>query len=170
VTQATTASRDLAARWVILPARIATMCGLSLLLAVGVNAVSPAGIAWDRLPVSAMERDLAAMGVETVSTSQAQAVLQAGTHLVLDARQANAFAMGHLPGAISCPADDASSLALFQPLLSHEQPILVYCSSSSCDDAQRLAEQLVEQGCRHVTVYVGGVRAWQAAGLILVKH
>lgn len=147
--------------------RAAALVGLAALLASAGNAVSPRGIAWAGERVSPVERRAKALGLDTIDTDGVLAITRSGSHLILDARSADAFSAGHLPTAISCPADNAAALAMLQPLMGPGQPVLVYCSGAACDDSLQLAELIAEHELGDVTLYVGGVEAWRAAHLSL---
>jgi rhodanese-related sulfurtransferase len=94
----------------------------------------------------------------------------AGGALVVDAREAPEYATGHVPGAVHLSYNDA----LGEPerigrLGEGPRPIVVYCSSVSCDLARDLAKFLIENGKRRVLVYEGGFAEWSAAGHAVEK-
>lgn len=149
--------------------RVAILVAVAAGLAAGANAVSPSGISWSAMPMSPVEAKSLELGIVVVDTAGVQSRLQAGTHLVLDARPRDAFEQGHLPGAVSCPSGDDRTLGMLQPLMGPGQPVLVYCSGSACDDSLELAETLAALELGEVELYVGGVQAWTAAGLELQR-
>ena len=107
-----------------------------------------------------------AAGVDLVSLEQAQAMVLAGRVLVLDARSPGDFDAGHLPGAVSFPnATRNESYYELAALLQPEQPLLVYCSSKTCDDALQLALFLREQGSQKIHLFADGFQVWRDAGL-----
>ncbi len=61
-----------------------------------------------------------------ISQAEFRKALAAGEILVLDVRDAQAYANGHIPGAISIPLTDLSSHA--QELKAEKRPIVTYCS------------------------------------------
>lgn len=81
--------------------------------------------------------------------------------VIIDARDRNAYAAGHIKGAISLPLMEASSLV---PELSGRVPkeavLVVYCNGYACEDSVDLGKQLLSAG--YVTVYYfdGGFPAW----------
>jgi rhodanese-related sulfurtransferase len=107
----------------------------------------------------------AAPSPTVMSPSEASSLCGLPSVVIADTRPANAFAEGHVAGAVHLPcdaggktADDA--LARF----SHAQTIVVY--GASTDDARPVADSLQR---RHpdvkVAVLDGGFAAWSSAGL-----
>jgi rhodanese-related sulfurtransferase len=88
--------------------------------------------------------------------------------VVLDARPEIFHRLGHIPGAVSLPREDfEQSYAKLRSVLERDksQPIVVYCSGSSCEDSKMVAEGLVKLGYTHVFVFKGGWDEWNQAGL-----
>ena len=107
-----------------------------------------------------------AAGSDVVALEQAREVVFGNAFLVLDARSERDFDAGHLPGAISFPyATRTESFYELAALLQPDQPLLVYCSSKTCDDAQQLALFLREQGSQKILLFADGFQAWKEAGL-----
>jgi rhodanese-related sulfurtransferase len=85
--------------------------------------------------------------------------------LIVDAREADEYAEGHIAGAISLPYNDAMAEPdKAKRLDPGGRPIVVYCSGGSCELSMDLAKVLVESGKRRVLVYEGGFPEWQSAG------
>ena len=104
--------------------------------------------------------------MNVVSLEQAKEIVSSGQVLLLDARSLADFDSGHLPGAISFPnATRSDALYEFAALLQGDQPLLVYCSGKTCDDALHLALFLQEHGFQKILLFIGGVHAWREAGL-----
>jgi rhodanese-related sulfurtransferase len=132
------------------------------------NAARPHGlrIAAFAPPVECNGAEGAAAPSPTVmSPNEASSLCGQPSVVIADTRPANAFAEGHVAGAVHLPcdaggktADDA--LARF----SHAQTIVVY--GASTDDARPVADSLQR---RHpdvkVAVLDGGFAAWSQAGL-----
>lgn len=103
---------------------------------------------------------------DVVALEQAREVVFGNGFLVLDARSERDFDAGHLPGAISFPnATRAEAFYELAALLQPDQPLLVYCSSKTCDDARQLALFLREQGSHKILLFADGFQAWKEAGL-----
>ncbi len=86
--------------------------------------------------------------------------------LFVDARTAQDYAMGRIPGALSLPwSEDIrvpnSMLSQFQGC----KTVVAYCDRDGCADSERLAEHLLSLGVRQVRVLEGGWPDWYAAGL-----
>jgi molybdopterin/thiamine biosynthesis adenylyltransferase/rhodanese-related sulfurtransferase len=95
-----------------------------------------------------------------VSNDQAQALV-AGGALLLDVREADEWAAGHLPGAVFLPRSQvAGGIAAIEP--DRGRPFVVYCASGI--RSAFAAQQLLEMGYRDVVNMVGGYAAWQAEG------
>ena len=85
--------------------------------------------------------------------------------LVVDARDANEYADGHIAGAINLPYNDASGdPSRIERLGEAGRPIAVYCSGGACELSMDLAKLMLEHGRKRVLVYEGGYPEWQAAG------
>ncbi|MGJ3244138.1 MAG: rhodanese-like domain-containing protein [Opitutales bacterium] len=84
--------------------------------------------------------------------------------LLVDARQPDAFAAGHIPGALSMPPDgfDAAVLTLLDQW-TPEHRIVVYCDSRQCGASKALADRLRDElGLEPVYVLHGGWADWLA--------
>jgi len=95
-----------------------------------------------------------------VSATQLDSMVQAGTAVVVDVREVEEFAAGHIPGAINMP------LSVFQPsrLPDAGDKTLVL----NCLGGKRSAMALEKCGVAQAAVdthLAGGFGAWQAAGL-----
>ncbi len=84
--------------------------------------------------------------------------------VVIDIRNQEAFASGHIINAIRASAEDFS-LPRMQKYKS--KPIILVCSKGI--QAQTLASKLKSDGFTSTMVLAGGMTAWQSAGLPLVK-
>lgn len=95
-----------------------------------------------------------------VSAQELDALLRAGEALVVDVREANEFAQGHIPGALNMP------LSSFQPsrLPTPEGRMLVLACLGGKRSAMALEKCSVAQAAVD-THLAGGFGAWQAAGL-----
>jgi len=81
----------------------------------------------------------------------------AGTVAVVDVREPEEFAGGHMPGALNVPLS-----AFDLTRLPQGRPLVLYCRSGARSArALRLAR---EGGVKRVAHYAGGMLGWQAAG------
>lgn len=85
--------------------------------------------------------------------------------VLLDVRSAEAYAAGHVAGAVSLPHREIaeSTLARFGPDASY----VVYCAGPHCNGADRAALRLAGLG-RPVKKMIGGVTGWLDEGFALV--
>ena len=101
-----------------------------------------------------------------VSTTQATHLINREEALVVDVREPNEFAAGHVLGAKNLPLArlDASGADLAKR---KERPVIVYC-----DGGERSAKALAalkKHGFTRVANLSGGLAAWQQAGLPVEK-
>jgi rhodanese-related sulfurtransferase len=54
--------------------------------------------------------------------------------LILDARSADAFAAGHIRGAVNLPFTDFTAESLAQVIGQRDRPILIYCNNNFAND------------------------------------
>ncbi|MDB5677055.1 rhodanese-like domain-containing protein [Sphingomonas bacterium] len=65
-----------------------------------------------------------------VTLPQFQAMAASGKAVILDARSADAFAAGHIAGAINLPLTDFTAQALAEKLPDRKRPVLIYCNNN----------------------------------------
>jgi rhodanese-related sulfurtransferase len=120
-----------------------TACGLDEAIAIGDEPARP---------------ELARVGVADLSDRLAGVV-------VIDARSSDAFVEGHIPGAISMPADEIDALVASQSLpLPVDRDIVAYCDREGEIDALYVGVAIdTVLGCGRVHVLEGGFAAWLAA-------
>ncbi|WP_041972132.1 rhodanese-like domain-containing protein [Geobacter sp. OR-1] len=84
--------------------------------------------------------------------------------VIIDSRDRNTYAGGHIKGAISLPLMDADKLI---PELGSSVPknamLVVYCSGYACEDSIELGKQLISAGYGTVYYFDGGFPAWRDA-------
>ena len=79
--------------------------------------------------------------------------------VLLDVREPEEYAHGHVPGAVNLPQ---AELATRLDELPRDRPLMVICQSGY--RALRAAQFLRQQGFEEVENVMGGTAAWQAAG------
>ncbi len=95
-----------------------------------------------------------------VGTDVALQLFKGKKALFIDARPAEQFAQGHIPGAINIYAEG------FEPhipeLLQYPMDTLIvaYCGGGLCELSHDLANQLLKLGFKRVVVYTGGTTEW----------
>jgi rhodanese-related sulfurtransferase len=96
----------------------------------------------------------------TVETDVADVAAAPDALVLVDARSPEAYAAGHLPGAINLPhatIDGAAVAAL------PEGPLVTYCWSPACNGAVKAALRLAEHG-RDAKEMLGGYEYWVREG------
>lgn len=89
----------------------------------------------------------------------------AAAALVVDARDPEDYAEGHIRGAINLPYDlVVSDPALVETLDTAGRPVVTYCGGGGCEVSVGVAEELSLAGFERVAVYVGGFGEWEGAG------
>ena len=92
-------------------------------------------------------------------------LFDAGALLLIDAREPEEYAAGHIPGALSMPYDEVSSEPeRLESLAAGGKAIAVYCGGGACELSLNLAWDLISAGQKKVVVYMGGYPEWVAAG------
>ncbi|HAJ37116.1 MAG TPA: hypothetical protein DCL15_15660, partial [Chloroflexi bacterium] len=86
-----------------------------------------------------------------------KAAIEAGAY-VIDVREANEYAEGHIPGAVNIPI---RTLAQNLDKVPADQPVLVYCASGH--RAGMATAALRELGYDNVRAFSGGWKAWSGA-------
>jgi rhodanese-related sulfurtransferase len=104
-------------------------------------------------------------GICLVSLDEFREMVDGGMP-ILDARTAEEYESGHIPGAILC---DYFEMGYYfesvLPMLSPEDRIGIYCTGPTCDDSEMLARELYALGYTKLCVYRGGIEKWLEAGL-----
>jgi glyoxylase-like metal-dependent hydrolase (beta-lactamase superfamily II)/rhodanese-related sulfurtransferase len=108
-----------------------------------------ADLPWAMLTASP---DVEALGIEAIDSAPANTVL-------LDVREPEEFAHGHVPGALNVPQAD---LATRLGEIPRDRPIMTICQSGM--RSLRSAQFLRQQGFERVATVVGGTAAWRASG------
>jgi rhodanese-related sulfurtransferase len=97
-----------------------------------------------------------------ISPAQAKTEMQAGA-MLLDVRQPEEFAGGHIEGAVLIPLGDLSAHLGELP---KDRLIIVQCQTGVRSAQGR--DLLRQAGFAKVTSLEGGIQAWQAAGFPIV--
>lgn len=97
--------------------------------------------------------------------------------LLLDVREPEEFAAGHLPGAINLPrgvlefkieAHPALACQNSPALADRQRPIVLYCLTGG--RAALAADTLQRMGFTDVQSLSGGIKAWREAGLDITQE
>ncbi len=101
-----------------------------------------------------------------ISFPEAEELFRSREALFLDARPAEEYDWGHIPGARNLPSDafvDESGRVLLD--ISPDTPVVVYSDGVSCGRSARLALTLKRAGFRDVRVLLNGWTLWRESGL-----
>ena len=104
----------------------------------------------------------AKQAVQEISVEQAVAAIQT-CDVLIDVREADEYAAGHLPGAIHMSRGMLEFKMAGNPKMqARDLNIVLYCKTSG--RAALSAKSLADMGYTHVQSIAGGVDAWVAAG------
>ncbi|MCW5775602.1 MAG: rhodanese-like domain-containing protein [Phycisphaeraceae bacterium] len=84
--------------------------------------------------------------------------------LFIDARPADEYEAGHIPGAFNVPPSKISGISALLDFMGPGDRIVVYCEGGSCDASHLVAIRLEDLGITTVHIDVDGYPGWTAAG------
>jgi rhodanese-related sulfurtransferase len=85
--------------------------------------------------------------------------------VIVDARDPEDYAEGHIEGAINLPYHAAvTDPASLETLDTRGMPIITYCGGGTCEVSLTVAEELFYAGHNRIAVYIGGFSEWAEAG------
>ncbi len=118
---------------------------------------------WSTTPADAAAFFARRLAVET-DVSDVHAALESGApaFVLLDSRSAEAWAQGHVPGAVHLPGREIPGRAAAE--LDRSVPVVTYCWGPGCNGATRAALALAERGFA-VREMLGGFEYWAREGL-----
>ena len=87
--------------------------------------------------------------------------------VLLDVRGPDAYAKGHVPGALNLPQGKLVAAKLCDYPM--ETLFVVYCAGPHCNGAHRGAERLARLG-RPVKLMIGGITGWLDEGFTLASN
>jgi 3-mercaptopyruvate sulfurtransferase SseA len=131
----------------------------AVVLAAGINLFHPQRIPWVEDWGNRVEAHAVRENVALVQLTEMIEFLRDGSRLLVDARSAEEYAKGHIPGAISAPFMDEKIPDLV--LQSQKLPVF-YCSGRECDDGLLLALDVRAAGREDVAVFIGGMELWES--------
>lgn len=106
-------------------------------------------------------------GLPQLSHHHATLLINRQDAIILDIRDANSFAQGHIAGAINIPYDELS--VKINKLANHkERPILIIPNTAQ-PQTKQAGVLLKKNGYHKIHTLRGGIATWQNAGLPLVK-
>lgn len=93
---------------------------------------------------------------QRISVAQAQEILESQNGALLDIRDAQSFAMGHVPNAQHL---DGNNVDAFLQNADKNQPLIIYCYHGN--SSQSAAQYFAEQGFKEVYSVDGGFELWR---------
>ena len=106
------------------------------------------------------------LGGKGLSPTEATIWINRRKAYVLDLRSEEVFKSGHLPGAKFANAADLTA-AIEKLKLDRKHPVILVCETGS--QSRKLLAEAQKLGFAEVGALDGGVQAWKAAALPLVK-
>ena len=151
---------------------IIILVGVSVILALVVNTLSPRGIdlvgKWDtakELNTASPEENTAGRPKKIDSVARAKSIFDKGDAIFVDSRSQNDYENGHVPGAVSLPMGQfEAGIEFFLNRYPPEQPIVTYCSGRTCEDSHDLAQALSDVGFTNVRIFIDGFPGWESEG------
>ncbi|MBN2702938.1 MAG: rhodanese-like domain-containing protein [Pontiellaceae bacterium] len=140
---------------------------ISAVLAGVANCVHPRKIPWVEKHSDQVESRAKEQNQKIIGVAQAQEKFRAKSAVFVDARTAEEFSKGHIPGAISLPFAHFTDEEFFMTtldLVDSGKELVVYCSSRECDDGRLLAAELETLGSTNVILFIDGFDGWENAG------
>jgi len=90
-----------------------------------------------------------------------------GLNVFIDARHAETFEEGHIPGAHQCYPFEIEQC--IDEVMEHAEPadkVIVYCNGGDCEDSVFMCRELLAAGLAYeqVFLYEGGWKEWETSG------
>jgi len=99
-----------------------------------------------------------------INREQLKKLLTDNQAALLDARMPEAYAEGHLPGAVNVPFEMLGQFIDKIEALSRESWIITYCDGPPCDLSELLGHELINMDFKFVAFYQDGLDDWLTAG------
>ena len=138
---------------------------VSGVVAVVANSVHPRRIPWMQDWSMQVETQAEEQGIQVIPLSDALGKFHSAEAVFVDARPADHYARGHIPGAVSVPFDQFDAFfPVIIDLIDSGRELVVYCTDRECDDALLLATELQHMEYSNVVLYVDGFEFWKKHG------
>ena len=142
------------------------LSALGAIVGFAYNAASPEGISVK----GGKEAILQQQGTRVLTTDEVKYYGQQQGTLMVDARSAEEYELGHISGAVSLPLDKFDqAFTTVQPELRKSKLIIIYCSGGSCGTSEEVAKKLGEKGFRDLAVFTDGLPGWMRAKLPITR-
>ena len=112
---------------------------------------------------------LAKSEIEECDLTFVEKAIENKSHLIIDVREPEEFALGHIGSALNIPRGvlefrtDDKYPGVIKPLSDKTSKIILYCRSGG--RSALAAQSLSKMGYKSVTSMAGGFIAWEEAGL-----
>lgn len=131
-------------------------------LAVASHAVHDEGLLRHRSAVAQVVGQHFEPDLPAVTVAEVEALLGQPGVTFLDVRVPEAFAAGHLPGAVNLPVysglvERSEALTAIRP----EDRVIIYCQSEDCGWGEVVAADLAFRGYKGVALFPAGWRGWR---------
>lgn len=157
-------------QWIMLGALAIVVVGASA-TAGAVRANEMAGKAAASAQTVPVDSDVTVATLDEVNAAELQVLIDTIPGVVIvDARSAEKYAEGHIPGAVHLRPDDATAEKLAELAAEKDMPIVFYCGNKQCPASGKAAHKAAEQGYTKLYKYTDGIEDWQAKGLPVVTQ
>jgi rhodanese-related sulfurtransferase len=113
-------------------------------------------------PAVASPAETAVPTFQEIDADTLQSLVEAGKVILLDARTADEFNQGHIPGAVNLPITRFNATYGFlTSIFAENKMIICYCEGHDCTDSSLLAFELHKKGYKDIFVYKGGMAEWE---------
>lgn len=158
--------RDLLFRQMI---TVVAIVALASMIGVGVNQFRDQPLPWIQdwdATMAGRIQHRAAAEVQVVDISEMTELYRQAPVVVLDARAADFYDLEHIPGARNLPVTEVDRrLTDLLGQLPADTRLVTYCEGPTCPDGLELARKIAAAGYTRVSVFVGGMEEWLAAGM-----
>ena len=104
-----------------------------------------------------------------ITADELHKMMEDGASLVLiDARYDKMYKEGHIPSAISLPADKVDSESLSKIAESMNSKLVFYCADTKCPASRIGAAKAIGAGYKYVYEFAGGYAEWKQHGYDVV--
>lgn len=125
----------------------------------------------ESVQVTPMDAKVTVATLDEVSAAELQTLIDTAPNLVvIDARSAENFAQGHIPGAVLLRPDDVTAEKMAALAPAKDTPLAFYCGNRECPASGKAAHKAAEQGYTRLYKYTDGIEDWQAKGLPVVTQ
>lgn len=139
--------------------QVAGIAAASAVLGFTINTFSPNGLRFG----AAAEAPALQDGITELTVAQAYEWFQRKEGVFVDARHEMFYKQQHIPGAMHLYFKNAEANPALQSM-DRDLPYIIYCKSSRCDQAHRLARTMFTAGFKRIAIYTGGMVDWLDAG------